>query len=304
MCVKFNQGVESVRKIIKKCITNAFSIDVEGFVESNRESFHVDAKYIDPARENNEIRKNTDACLELLEDAGVKATFFIVGRIAYDIPEVVKQIAEAGHEIGCHNYEHVRLFETNKNEFTEKISIAKAKLEEVSGQRVFGYRAPEFSITSKTLWAVDALRETGFVYDSSVYPIGMHDVYGIENAEPVIHRFENGLIEFPMATTVVFGKRIPFGGGGYFRLYPLWLTKYFLSKWNKYGEPCMFYMHPYEIGPEIPKIQELSAYRKFRHYYNCKGGGRRLKRFLKGKRFAPAIEVLRNNNLLGTENSV
>ncbi|RKY10258.1 MAG: polysaccharide deacetylase [Planctomycetota bacterium] len=279
-------------------VINAISIDVEGFVESNRESFHVDAKYIDPDRENDEIKKNTAACLELLEEAGVKATFFIVGRIAYDIPEVVKQIADAGHEIGCHNYEHVRLFSTNKKEFAEKITIAKAKLEDVSGRRVFGYRAPEFSITSKTLWAVDALKETGFVYDSSVCPAGMHDVYGIENAEPVIHRFENGLIEFPMATTVVIGKRIPFGGGGYFRLYPLWLTKYFLSKCNKDEEPCMFYIHPYEIGPEIPKIRELSAYRKFRHYFHCKNGGKRVKKFLKNTHFASTVEVLRNEGYI------
>jgi polysaccharide deacetylase family protein (PEP-CTERM system associated) len=270
---------------------------VEGFVESNRESFHVDAKYIDPARENDEIRKNTAVCLELLEETGVKATFFIVGRIAYDIPELVKQIAKAGHEIGCHNYEHVRLFGTNKKDFTEKISIAKAKLEDISGQKVLGYRAPEFSITSKTLWAVDALRETGFVYDSSVYPVGMHDVYGIKNAEPVIYRFENGLIEFPMATSVVLGKRIPFGGGGYFRLYPLWLTGRFLSKINKQGHACMIYMHPYEIGPEIPKITELSAYRKFRHYYNCKNGTRRVKKLLRMFRFAPTIDVLRQLNL-------
>lgn len=287
-----------MRKIIKKSTINAFSIDVEGFVESNQESFHVDAKYIDPVRENNEIRKNTDACLELLDEAGVKATFFIVGRIAYDIPEVVRQIAAAGHEIGCHNYEHVRLFGTTQKEFTEKIYAAKAKLEDVSGARVFGYRAPEFSITSKTLWAVDALKETGFVYDSSVYPVGMHDVYGIADSEPIIHRFENGLIEFPMATTTIFGKRIPFGGGGYFRLYPLWLTKYFLSKWNKKGEPCMFYIHPYEIGPEIPKIKELSAYRKFRHYYHCKNGGMRVRKFLNGMHFAPTIEVLKTQGLV------
>ena len=280
------------------CITNAFSIDVEGFIESNRESFHVAAKYIDPARENDEIRKNTDACLELLEESGVKATFFVVGRIAYEIPEVVKKIATAGHEIGCHNYEHVRLFGTNKKEFTEKISAAKAKLEDVSGQRVFGYRAPEFSITCKTLWAVDALKETGFIYDSSVYPVGMHDVYGIENAEPVIHRFENGLIEFPMATTVVLGKRIPFGGGGYFRLYPLWLTKHFLSKWNENKKACMFYMHPYEIGSEIPKIAELSAYRRFRHYYNCCKGRKRVSNLLNSASFAPTIEVLRNEGYI------
>jgi len=273
-------------------IINAFSIDVEGFVESNRQSFHIPDKYINPSEENSEIERNTNVLLELLDNVNTKATFFIVGRIAYDIPQVVEKIAQAGHEIGCHNYAHLRVFGITKDEFTEKTKAAKNKLEDISGQKVYGFRAPDFSITDKSIWALDILKELGFVYDSSIYPFGLHDVYGIKNAETFINKFPNGLIEFPMSTTELFGKRIPFGGGGYFRLYPLWLTKYFLSKFNQQGHPAIFYIHPYEAGPIIPKVAELSAYRKFRHYYNCKNGVKRLTTFLKKCSFAPVIDVL------------
>ena len=134
---------------------------------------------------------------------------------------------------------------------------AKDQLEDVAGQKVYGFRAPDFSITEKSIWALDVLREAGFVYDSSIYPFGMHDVYGIKDAETSINKLPNGLLEFPMSTAKFLGKRIPFGGGGYFRLYPLWLTKMFINAVNKRGQPFMFYIHPYEIGPVIPKISEL-----------------------------------------------
>lgn len=177
------------------------------------------------------------------------------------------------------------------------MTAAKKDLEDVSGQPVYGFRAPDFSITNKSLWALDILKEVGFVYDSSIYPFGLHDVYGIKNAGTFIHKLPNGLIEFPMSTTESLGKRIPFGGGGYFRLYPLLITKLFLSKLNKQGSPAMFYIHPYEVGPVIPRISELSFYRKFRHYYHCKNGKARLKKLLKAFKFCPAIDVLRDTGL-------
>jgi polysaccharide deacetylase family protein (PEP-CTERM system associated) len=235
--------------------------------------------------------------LEILDEVNVKATFFFVGRLAHDIPSLVKKVAQAGHEIGCHNYAHLRIFGINKNEFKEKISAAKRRLEDVCGQRVYGFRAPDFSITKSSIWALDVLKETGFVYDSSIYPFGLHDVYGIKNADASTHKLANGLIEFPMSTIELLGKRIPFGGGGYFRFYPLLLTELFLSKLNKQGRPAMFYIHPYEVGPVIPRISELSAYRKFRHYYNCRKGQHRLTKILKDFKFSTAIEVIRQKNL-------
>jgi polysaccharide deacetylase family protein (PEP-CTERM system associated) len=279
-------------------VTNAFSVDVEGFIESNVQSFHIPDKYINQSEDNVEIERNTDVLLEILDESQTRATFFFVGRLAADIPGLVKRVEDAGHEIGCHSYAHIRIFGIDKNEFKQKLSTAKKRLEDVSGQRVYGFRAPDFSITEKTIWALDILKELGFVYDSSIYPFGLHDVYGIKKAEPSIHTLPNGLIEFPMATTELLGKRIPFGGGGYFRLYPLLLTKIFLSKLNKQGHPAMFYIHPYEVGPAIPQIPELSLCRKFRHYYHCKNGGVRIKKLLKAFKFGSVVDVLRNINFL------
>jgi polysaccharide deacetylase family protein (PEP-CTERM system associated) len=284
----------------QNAVMNAFSIDVEGFIESNVQSFHIPDKYINQSEENVEIERNTNVLLEVLDEAQTKATFFFVGRLARDIPALVRIVAQAGHEIACHNYLHLRIFDLGKNEFREKLAAAKKDIEDVSGQPIYGFRAPDFSITEKTIWALDILKELGFVYDSSIYPFGLHDVYGIKEANPFVHRLPNGLIEFPMATAELLGKRIPFGGGGYFRLYPLLLTRIFLSKLNKQGHPAMFYIHPYEVGPVIPQISGLSAYRKFRHYYHCSSGDRRAKKILKAFKFAPIIEVLKQNGLLNT----
>lgn len=278
---------------------NCLSIDVEGFIESNLQSFNIDKKYINKSVENTEIEKNVHFLLELLADLDIRATFFCLGRIAKDIPDTVREIAQAGHEIACHSYEHTRLApDTNKKEFKEKLTLAKHQLEEISGEKVYGFRAPDFSIGTSSLWALEALKEAGFFYDSSIYPIGFHDVYGIRKINPFINRLNNGLIEFPLSTIKLLGERFPFGGGGYFRLYPLFFTKYCISKTNKLGQPFVFYIHPYEVGPVIPKVAEISSWRKFRHYYHTKNGDKRLRKILKEYRFAPIIEVLREKNLI------
>ena len=291
-------GISITKTAIKPEIVNALSVDVEGFIEANLQSFYISEKYVDKAREDYEIERNTNFLLELLSDLDIKATFFFLGRIARDIPNIVKEVAQAGHEIACHSYEHLRLFCMNKDEFKEKLTTAKSYLEEVAGKRVYGFRAPDFSMTQASIWALDILRESGILYDSSIYPIGVHDVYGIKGATPFIHKLPNGLIEFPLSTLEIFGRRFPFGGGGYFRLYPLFFTKLCISGSNGSGHPCMFYIHPYEVGPIIPMLSELSWYRKFRHYYNCNNGDGRLKEILRIFKFGPAIEVLKQRNLL------
>jgi len=288
----------NLKRTSQNLVVNAFSIDVEGFAESNVQSFHIPDKYINRSEGNLEIERNTDVLLEILDEVNIKATFFFIGRLARDIPGLVRKVAQAGHEIGCHNYLHVRIFNIGEDEFRGKLISAKHQLEDVSCQEVYGFRAPDFSITEESIWALDVLKETGFVYDSSIYPFGLHDVYGIKEANPLLHVLPNGLIEFPLSTVKLFGRRLPFGGGGYFRLYPLPVTKIFLSRLNKQGHSAMFYIHPYEVGPIIPRIPGLSAYRKFRHYYNCKNGSKRLKNVLRAFRFGPAIEVLRQRNLL------
>jgi len=284
---------ENTKETTHKPIINAFSVDVEGFVESNLQSFHIPDKYIDRHKENSEIEENVEVLLQLLHEANIKGTFFFVGRLAQDIPSLVRKVSQANHEIGCHNYLHIRIFDVQKNVFKEKLAAAKKKLEDISGQSVYGFRAPDFSITKSSIWALDVLKETGFVYDSSIYPFGLHDVYGIKDAVTHIHKLPNGLFEFPMSTFNVFGHNLPFGGGGYFRLYPLHITKFLINRSNKLGRPCMFYIHPYEAGPVIPYISELSAYRKFRHYYNCKNGQARLRKLLKSASFGTIANVLK-----------
>lgn len=288
---------EHPEKMSEGPIVNALSADIEGFVESTIQSFNIPVDYINQSVEDNEIERNTGVLLKILDDAGIKATFFFVGRLAHEIPHLVKEVARAGHEIACHSYAHLRIFGIDKDEFKEKISAAKCRLEDVSGRRVYGFRAPDFSITKSTIWALDILKEAGFIYDSSIYPFGLHDVYGIKDANPFLHEFPNGLIEYPLSIIKLCGMRVPFGGGGYFRLYPLWLTKYFITTLNKQGINCMSYIHPYEVGPVIPKIPRLSAYRKLRHYYHCKKGGERVKKLLQAFKFAPAIEILKQRNI-------
>jgi polysaccharide deacetylase family protein (PEP-CTERM system associated) len=276
---------------------NCLSIDVEGFVESNLESFHIPNSYVDRAKENYEIEKNTDAFIELLDEMHIHATFFIVGRIAREIPQLVKRAASMGHEIGCHSYEHLRIFNLQRQQFKEGLLSAKKCLEDVSGSRVYGFRAPDFSITESSVWALDELSEAGFLYDSSIYPVRIHDVYGINDAHPGIHKLRNGLIEWPLSTFNLLGMRFPFGGGGYFRLYPLGVTKHCIASMNKRGCPCMLYIHPYEVGPIIPRIREISAYRGFRHYYNCSTGRPRLKKIIEEFKFAPAVRILEKNGV-------
>ncbi len=269
---------------------------MEGFIESNIESFHIEDKYFSKSKENYEIEKNMTSILTLLDDLSIKGTFFFLGKIAQDIPDIVKETAQCGHEIACHSLKHIRINGLTKKEFKENIICAKKTLEDVSGKEVYGFRAPDFSITKSSIWALDILKEIGFLYDSSIYPTGLHDVYGISGTKAFIHRLPNGLIEFPLNVIELFRIRFPFGGGGYFRLYPLTLTKHFIRKSNKLGYPCMFYLHPYELGPIIPLIPELSYYRRFRHYYNCKNGHKRLKGILQTFEFNTAIEIIKEWN--------
>ena len=278
-------------------IENCLSIDVEGFVESNLQSFHIQDKYVSKSKENYEIEKNVNFILEFLDEFDIKGTFFFLGRIAQDIPNVVTETAQCGHEIACHSHKHLRIFGLTKEEFKKNLICAKKLLEDVSGKSVWGFRAPEFSITNSSIWALDILKEVGFVYDSSIYPTGLHDVYGISGTMPFIHKLTNGLIEFPLSTIEFLGRRFPFGGGGHFRLYPLMLTKLFIRKVNRTGNPCMIYIHPYELGPVVPNIPNLTHYRKFRHYYNCKNGSERLKRILQTFKFSTAIRILKERNL-------
>jgi polysaccharide deacetylase family protein (PEP-CTERM system associated) len=287
-----------------KTLVNCFSVDVESFSEGNEQSFPIGPEYLDRNRQNYEIERNMDLALMLLAERGVKATFFFLGRIACDLPGVVRMAADQGHEIGCHGLEHRRIFGLEKSVFSDGLRRAKKCLEDAGGAPVYGFRAPDFSIIRSSMWALDTLQEAGFVYDSSIFPFAGHDVYGIKEQPAYIHRLRSGLIEWPLPTLKVGKRRLPFGGGGYFRLYPSRMTEFCISRLNGQGHPCMFYIHPYEVGDELPKIKGLSAYRRFRHYYNCAGSGDRLRRLLQKFDFDSAITVLRSLGWAGATGNV
>lgn len=239
-----------------------------------------------------EIEENLNATLELLDLHSVQATFFFLGRIAVSAPRLVRQVAEAGHEIGCHSLEHIRITGQSRSEFCRDLRKAKSELEDASGAEVIGFRAPDFSIGATNLWAFDELCESGFKYDSSVVPTTLHDFYGMKDVPEHIFLWPNGLIEFPLPVFRVLGRSVPTGGGGYFRLFPVaWTRRVFEGKYRR-NIPSTFYIHPYEIGLSAPRLPALSFGRRLRHYLRLDKGRQRLTPLLKAVPFTTMSRVL------------
>ncbi len=280
-------------------IVNAFSVDVEDY-------FQVAALAPAIARDSwasreSRVERNTDVILGLLAERGIHGTFFVLGWIAERHPALVKRIAAAGHEIASHGYSHQLIYTQSREEFHEETVRSKRLLEDLGGAEVIGYRAASFSITQRSLWALDVLAELGFRYDSSIFPI-RHDRYGIPGAaaEPGKVTTPSGatLVEFPMSAATFFGVKVPVSGGGYFRLLPYAVTRRGLRQINEtYGRPFTFYLHPWEIDPGQPRIQ-VKWLSRFRHYTNLRRCEARLRRLLEEFRFAPMRAVLRERGLL------
>jgi polysaccharide deacetylase family protein (PEP-CTERM system associated) len=273
-------------------IQNILSFDIEGLIESSHDSMTIPKKYLDKKKEDFQIVENTNQIMKVLSDNNVKATFFILGRIAKDLPNLIRDIANEGHEIACHSLDHFRLYNFSREDVVYKITTAKKYLEDASGQRITGFRAPDFSIIQKNIYVFDELFNAGFEYDSSVYPIGMHDVYGISDFKDTPFIMENGLVELPMSTVSIFNKSIPFGGGGYFRIFPFFITKQFLKKSNSEGRPMNFYLHPYEIGKEVTHIKEIPLLRKIRTYMGVGGVENKINKLVSLGNFGRADQVV------------
>jgi polysaccharide deacetylase family protein (PEP-CTERM system associated) len=274
-------------------------MDVEGFAESMQEAIVVPEQMLDTQAARDELRRNVEVTLEFLAEHQTCGTFFVLGRIAEDMPELVRCIADAGHEIGSHSQRHLRLFNLAAEDAREAIARSKKSLEDAAGVRVRGFRAPDFSITAQSWYLMDVIRDAGYEYDSSVYPIRGHDVYGIPDASRWPYRLSNGLAEFPLSTLCVAGRRLPVLGGGYFRLYPLWLTRWALRSIEKARQPAMCYIHPYEFGPICPQVSGISPARRFRHYVNRTKTLARFAALFGRFRFGRADTVLRAAGLLG-----
>jgi polysaccharide deacetylase family protein (PEP-CTERM system associated) len=273
---------------------NAFTVDVEDY-------FHVAAlasaipRHSWSEREYR-VERNTECLLELLADRGVHGTFFVLGWVAERSPGLVRTIAAAGHEVACHGYSHELIYRQSRQEFREETVRAKGLLEDAIGRAVLGYRAASFSVVRETLWALDELIDLGFRYDSSIFAI-RHDRYGIPDASPVPGRVTapsgRSILEFPMAPANFFGLKIPVTGGGYFRIFPYRLTLAGLRRINAAGRPFAFYLHPWEIDPEQPRVR-VGTLSRFRHYTNLARCEERLRRLLGEFAFCPMSQVLQS----------
>ncbi|HEY5710633.1 MAG TPA: XrtA system polysaccharide deacetylase [Allosphingosinicella sp.] len=247
---------------------NALSVDVEDWfqVGAFEKVIGRDAWETLPRR----VEANTDRVLALFEQAGVKATFFTLGWVAERHPALVRRIAAAGHEIASHGWDHRRVFTLSEKEFRADLDRAHQAIGEAGGQAPTGYRAPSFSIDARTPWAHEILAERGYVYSSSVAPIA-HDHYGWRDSPRFAWRPVAGsdLIELPVTTVALAGRRFAAGGGGFFRILPYGLSSWAIRRVNGAEErPAIFYFHPWEVDPDQPRVAEASARSKLRHYTN------------------------------------
>ena len=285
--------MENLRQIV-----NAFTIDVEDYFQvSGFEDVIPRSKW---DKFESRIRANTYRFIELLAEYDVKATFFVLGWVAEKYPGLVKEIHSSGHEVGCHSYWHHLITSQNQDEFKEDLKISTFVIEDIIGEKVVSYRAPSFSLTEKTIWALDALVEQGYLYDSSIFP-ATKIRGGMKSAPrfPYHHELRSGsILEFPLTVHQMGKRRIPVAGGGYFRLFPVSLTKHLLRHVNETErQPFVFYIHPWEIDVIQPRIYYASMRSKFRHYLNLSRTERRLRSLLGEFRFGTVSDSLKSIGL-------
>lgn len=286
-------------------IWNAMTVDVEDY-------FHVAALARDIPRSQWDqmeyrVEANTQRLLKLFSDHKIKATFFVLGWVAQRSSKLVREIQAEGHEIASHGMSHKLVFNQTPEEFAIETRDAKVLLEDIIGGPVNGYRASTYSITKRSLWALNTLCDLGFKYDSSIFPIA-HDVYGIPDAaqEPSVITAPNGkqIVEFPMSTVKMFGARIPVSGGGYFRLLPYLLTQAGLNKLNnKLQRPFVFYLHPWEIDTGQPRIK-TKLLSRFRHYTNIDKCESRLIKLIEQFKFTSMADALNRLDLLPNRSDI
>jgi polysaccharide deacetylase family protein (PEP-CTERM system associated) len=274
-------------------ILNALSVDVEDYFQVS--GFEKDIRPEDWDRYDCRVVENTQRIMELLARHDIRATFFVLGWIADRYPQLVRELHAAGHEIGSHGYWHRLIYQQSPDEFRADLRRSRAVLEDAVGEPVVAYRAASFSITAQSLWALEILVEEGFQVDSSVFPI-YHDRYGIPGAAPRLHRLTTPagpLWEFPPSVVKLARLRVPVSGGGYFRLFPLPWTVYCLGRINRTeGEPFVFYIHPWEVDPDQPRIAARSRLSRWRHYLNLSKNERKLDGLLRRFRFGRLCDVV------------
>lgn len=266
---------------------NALSVDVEDY-------FHVEAfaARISPSSWETfdcRVEKNVDAILDMFARFRISATFFVLGWVAELYPALVRRISDAGHEIGCHGYAHQHLKRLTPAQFREDVRQARECLVDLVQKPVYCYRAPSFSVTESTLWALDILAEEGFRIDSSIFPV-RHDLYGMPDADRFPH-WRDRVFEFPATTIRRAGVNLGVAGGGYLRLLPYHLTRWAIRHINEVeGQPVMVYFHPWEFDPGQPRIA-ASLRSRLRHYTNLDRMQSKVERLLGDFRFSTVSEV-------------
>ncbi len=273
-------------------IVNAMTIDVEDY-------FHVSVfDGLVPrdrwATLDSRVCENTERLLGVLDEAGVTATFFVLGCVAERFPSLVTRIAGLGHEVASHGYAHRLIYDQTPSAFRDDVRRAKALLESAAGCRVDGFRAPSYSITPRTLWALDVLIEEGYRYDASIFPI-RHDRYGIPLSPRhpyVLPRESGSLVEAPASTVRLGPLNLPVAGGGYFRILPYPWTRWGIARINEQEQrPAIFYLHPWEVDPDQPRLR-AGWLGRLRHYRNLDKTETRLRRLLRDFRFGSLRQIL------------
>ena len=295
--------MERAKKSSTEPIVNAMSVDVEDY-------FHVSVfDGIVPRTEwdamESRVCANTERLLDIFDEYSVRSTFFVLGWVGEKYPALVTKIAARGHEVASHGYAHRLVYDQTPAAFREDVRRAKALLEEASGRPVVGYRAPSYSITPRSLWALDVLIEEGYQYDSSIFPI-RHDRYGIPVSDRQPYRIDrNGgsLIEVPGSTTRLGPMNLPVAGGGYFRILPYRWTQWGIRRVNEQERrPAVFYLHPWEIDPDQPRLH-AGRLGRFRHYRNLDSTEQRLRQLLSDFRFQPMQALVNDARLAFAQDS-
>jgi polysaccharide deacetylase family protein (PEP-CTERM system associated) len=273
-------------------VVNAMTIDVEDYFQVS--AFDRVVPRAAWEKMSSRVEGNTMRLLRLLDEHGVRATFFVLGWVAERYPALVRAIAEGGHELASHGHGHRLVYEQSPPAFRLDLQRAKRAIEDAAGVTVTGYRAPSFSITARSLWALDILIEEGYRYDASIFPI-RHDRYGIPGSPRhayTIARPAGSLVEAPASTVRVGGMTLPVAGGGYLRLLPYGWTRWGIRRLNgRERQPAIVYLHPWEVDPEQPRLP-AGRVTTFRHSHNLDRVEGRLRRLVREFRFAPLGEVL------------
>lgn len=261
-------------------IINAMSVDVEDYFQVSAFAPHIrrNSWETTPLR----VEDNVDRILDLFERNNTKATFFTLGWVAERLPEMVRRIVAGGHELASHGWEHTRVSAQQPETFRSDITRTRTLLEDIGGVPVHGYRAASYSIGATTPWAHDILADAGYRYSSSIVPV-KHDHYGSPDASRFAFAAAEGRItEIPVTTVNVAGRNINCGGGGWFRLFPYEFSRWALHRINhREKESGLFYFHPWEIDPQQPRPEGLTAKTRFRHYLNLSRMESRLECLLK-----------------------